>query len=327
VTSTHRAVRRVLRSRVSTPLTRPASDLLDSRIRRISGRQDRPVREEVERLRAEVDALTTQVRDLTKAVERSAKLSPALELFTGHKLPRMNRALTDAAFETLVSQVRGVVGDRPRVDHHVAVGVVTLLELEARGLGRIAGGTPNVVGKLTTTPLLDPPNDEVLEIGTLFGLFASGLHRQLCRRGRAPKLTIVDPLDGVQLQPGHKDGPDQTTVPVVEAVLRHNLRLSGVPDDDVRVLRGFSSDKQVRALAGDRQYGVVVVDGDHSAEGVASDLEWVEKLVAPGGVVVLDDYGDKKWPGVQGAADTHLEGTTRLSMIGVVASSAFLRAT
>jgi hypothetical protein len=324
VTNSHRAVRRVLRSRVSSPLTRPASDLLDSRIRRISRRQGN---EDVAAMRAEVDALSAQVRALTKAVERSAKLSPALEIYTGHKLPHMNRALTDAGFASLVKQVRGVVGDRPRVDHHVAVGVATLLELEARGLGRIAGGTQNVVGKLTTTPLLDPPNDEVLEIGTLFGLFVSGLHRQLCRRGRAPKLTIVDPLDGVQLQPERKDNPDHTTVPVVEAVLRHNLHLSGVPADDVRIVRGFSSDEEVRSVAGDRQYGVVVVDGDHSAEGVASDLVWVEELVAPGGVVVLDDYGDKKWPGVQSAVDTHLEGTTRLSMIGVVASSAFLRAT
>jgi hypothetical protein len=334
--ATHRLVRRLLGGRAVRPLTRPAADLLDSRIRRVSGRQDRVVRKdlarETARLRADLDALSARVADLVRTLdeaaprlERTAAFAPALELMLDRRLPLMQRVIDDAAVAALVSQVRAITS-ATRADHHVAVGYATLIELEARGLGRIAGTTHNIVGKLTTAPLLDPPGDDVLEIGTLFGLFAAGLHRQLSRRGRTPRLTIVDPLDGVQVQTGRNDNTDRTAVPVVEAVVAHNLRLAGVPDGQARIVRGLSGDEHVRTVVGDRQYGLVVVDGDHSAQGVAHDLQWVEKIAAHRGVVVVDDYGDPKWPGVRAGVDAHISESTRLSVIGVVASSVYLRA-
>jgi predicted O-methyltransferase YrrM len=71
---------------------------------------------------------------------------------------------------------------------------------------------------------------------------------------------------------------------------------------------------------------VIVVDGDHSREGVLSDLQWAEKIIADGGIVVLDDYGDAAWPGVGEALETHLanDGAT-LRLLGRAATSAYLR--
>lgn len=57
---------------------------------------------------------------------------------------------------------------------------------------------------------------------------------------------------------------------------------------------------------------------------MAADLEWVESLLEPRTVVVLDDYGDARWPGVQSATDKHLADSTKLSLAGVVATSAYL---
>ena len=71
---------------------------------------------------------------------------------------------------------------------------------------------------------------------------------------------------------------------------------------------------------------MIVIDGDHSAAGAAADLELAEKIAAVGGVVVLDDYGDKKWPGVEQAVTAHLAGPTRFELLGAVSTSAFLRA-
>ena len=59
---------------------------------------------------------------------------------------------------------------------------------------------------------------------------------------------------------------------------------------------------------------------------MAVDLRLAEKIVAPEGVVVLDDYGDSNWPGVEQAVSAHLAGPTRFQLIGAVATSAFLRA-
>ncbi len=94
----------------------------------------------------------------------------------------------------------------------------------------------------------------------------------------------------------------------------------------MRLVKGFSEDPKVQAAVSDREYGVVIIDGDHSAEGVANDLVFAEKIVAPGGIVVLDDYGDKNWPGVERATKAHLAGESRFEVAGVVATSAFLRA-
>ena len=72
---------------------------------------------------------------------------------------------------------------------------------------------------------------------------------------------------------------------------------------------------------------VVVLDGDHTYPGVANDLELTERIVAPGGIVVMDDHGDKNWPDVEEATHDHLhKGKSRLTPIGKVATSLFLRA-
>jgi predicted O-methyltransferase YrrM len=132
----------------------------------------------------------------------------------------------------------------------------------------------------------------------------------------------------VQLQ-GAGLKPDASGSPVTEAVVRANLALAGVDDDRLRLIQGFSEDPQVQDAIADRQYGVMIIDGDHSADGVAGDLVLAERVVAPGGIVVLDDYGDHNWPGVETAVRAHLEagpGQTRFDLVGVVSTSAFLRA-
>jgi hypothetical protein len=120
--------------------------------------------------------------------------------------------------------------------------------------------------------------------------------------------------------------PDASGTPVRESAVRTNLSLAGAAGAAARVQVGYSTDPKVRAAVSDRPYGAIVVDGDHSYDGVAADLTWVEEIVAPGGIIVLDDCSDPKWPGVQSALDAHLIGPSRLTLLGYVARSAYLRA-
>lgn len=209
---------------------------------------------------------------------------------------------------------------------HVVSAYRTLVDVESHGVGRIAGGTTTILAKLTAAPLLHPPNDQVLEIGTLYGLFACAMHRQLLRRGIDAEMTIVDPLTGLQEQPGHAASVDASRSPVTRQVVEGNLRLAGVPAERRRVLPGYSTDDHIRQIVADRRYGMVVVDGDHSAEGVLKDLAWVEALTIEGGIVVLDDFGSARWPGVELAVTQHLAGGSRFSMLGRIGNSAYLRA-
>ncbi|MET9098026.1 MULTISPECIES: class I SAM-dependent methyltransferase [Streptomyces] len=302
---TSKAVRRALR---------PVAELIDQRV-------ERQVRRVVGNAGGAVPS------DVARELRTLRNRQRPLELFfdgTGRGASRLPSA---PHLDRTIAELAEVTGKPEAAEGAVAQAFRLLVAMEALGVGRIAGGTMNIVGKLAAVPLLDPPNDDLLEIGTLYGMFGASLIRMMEKAGRDPRLTIVDPLAGTQLQPGTTMGADASGTPVREAAVRTNLSLVGPAGTATRIRQGFSEDPEVRARVSDRSYGVVVVDGDHSAAGVAADLEWAETLVAPGGIVVLDDFGHPKWPGIKEAFDKHMaDGTTRFTFLGQVAHSGYLRA-
>lgn len=289
-------------------LLRPVAALVDERVKRSTSG-----------LRKEVETLRAQGHVFGLLFDR-----------TGRSGPRMPSA---ADIDTLVREISAVTGESgAAARRNVTVAFRNVIALESLAVGRLAGSTKNVCGKLATVPLLAasaPPsgNEDVLEIGTLYGLFSATLMRMLHRAGIEARLTIVDPLVGSQLQPGTHEAADPTGTPVRMDVVRANLALGGQAGADARIEKGFSGDPGTRAAVSDRKYGVIIVDGDHSKEGVLADLEWAEDITAPNGIVVLDDYSDGRWPGVKEALDAHLAtGSSRLTLLGKVSTSAFLRA-
>ena len=304
---------------------KPMTSLLDRRIERLAGNRARQLLSDG--MSSEVIDLRSQVIELRSEVEDMRAGRFAVDLLLGSQGRRNSRLVSEPQLRELAAQVRVITGD-PEAYGRIVQAYRMLFELELRGVGRLAGGVRNVLGKLTTTPLLSPPNGEVLEVGTLFGLFSGGMARQISRIGLRYELTIVDPLASVQLQGGGLK-PDASGSPVTETVVRANLALAGVDAARLRLIQGFSGDSEVQDTIADRQYGVMIIDGDHSAAGVATDLVLAERVVAPGGIVVLDDFGDHNWPGVEQATRAHLKArakTSRFDLVGVVATSAFLRA-
>jgi hypothetical protein len=278
-------------------MLRPIADLVDQRIER-------------------------RIRRMEKAQHRQR---PVELLFDGTGRG-VSRLPAEVHLNRLIDELTRVSGDRKAAERNVGQSFRLLIALEALGVGRIAGGTMNICGKLSAVPLLDPPNDEILEIGTLYGLFGAAIIRMMERAGRDPRLTIVDPLAGLQLQPGTVEGADPTGTPVRGPAVRTNLALAGPAGTETRIHQGFSEDPDIRAKVSDRSYGVIIVDGDHSAPGVAADLEWAEQIAAPGAIVVLDDFGHPKWPGIKEAFTKHMAGNTRFTFLGQVANSGYLRA-
>lgn len=256
-----------------------------------------------------------------KIAERDFTLSVLL----GSKTP-VRRTMTPGQYKRLSTEITALTGISETVDMRITQAFRSLLDAEARGLGRIAGGPCNILGKLVTPQLLDLPDGDVLEIGTLHGLFAPTLLRSLRRTARFRKLTVVDPFTGHQMQGGANIATDPGLTPVVEDVARWNFSELGLGEDEVRIINGFSTDADIQAQAGDRKYAVVVVDGDHFEPGVAKDLRWVENILVPGGIAILDDYGDKHWPGVQQATDEYLaDPAAKMTMLGAVWTSGFLQ--
>jgi hypothetical protein len=307
-------VRTLLTNPIGQRTMRSFTDLIDRRVDRALSQANRGVTTEGE------------VADLRRQLADTQRRQRALEVLLDDGGRAMARMPSPANFATLTAEIAALTGDATAAKRNVSCAFRILVAFEAIGVGRVAGGTMNICGKLATIPVLDAPNDDVLEIGTLYGLFAASLVRMLERAGRDPQLTVVDPLVGIQLQPGTTERPDASGTPVREEAVRTNLSIAGAAGIATRIRQGYSTDPSVRTEVSDRRYGVIVVDGDHSQAGVAADLEWAEEIAAPGGIVVLDDYGDRKWPGVHAALEQHLEAGSRLSLLGRVATSGYLRA-
>ncbi|MHC5702269.1 class I SAM-dependent methyltransferase [Streptomyces tirandamycinicus] len=294
----------LLSNRLAKRMLRPAFSLVEQRLERATTA-----------LQADLDALHHEVADLRRQ-------SYGLGLLLDHAGRDGHRMATATQLDTLVREVTtvtGASGEHARRD--LTVAYRTVVALEALGVGRMAGSTSDICGKLATVPLLAPPNEEVLEIGTQHGLFAAALLRMLHRAGVEPRLTVVDPLAGALVPSG------TAPAPVREDVVRANLALCGSRSGaQTRLLRGESGDTGVRAEVSDRRYGVVVLAGDPSVAGVLADLRLAEELAAEGAVVVLDGHGDDTRPGVGEALAKRVADGSRLRILGVVAGTAFLRA-
>jgi len=165
--------RSLLTSAASRRLLRPVAELIDQRIER--------------RLRSAAARDAAERERLRDAVELMKQHQLTLDLLLGSRARGLSRIVHQGPLDRLQSEVAALVGDRDAAVRNVATAFRLLVALESLGVGRIAGGTMNICGKLGTIPLLAPPdNDEILEIGTLYGMFSTGLIRMMERDGRSP---------------------------------------------------------------------------------------------------------------------------------------------
>lgn len=145
---------------------------------------------------------------------------------------------------------------------------------------------------------------EVLEIGVLFGVGAVVLYDLLAPYYESVALTLVDRFDGY-----YGEGLDVSTgMPVSLAETEGNLRRALVPDAAVRIVQGASGDEGVVGVVGDREYDVVIIDGDHSYDCVKRDFTCYSNSVRKGGLIVFDDYDNKQWPDVSAFVDREVCG-------------------
>ena len=114
-----------------------------------------------------------------------------------------------------------------------------------------------------------PPWD-VLEIGSAYGYSAvlmalTGAH-----------VTAVDPHTWIG-----------GSLPTMEA----NLDAYGVAGQ-VEIVRDHSVPALARMAAAGESFGLVFIDGDHSAQAVRADVAAAMTVLAPGGILAVHDYGE-----------------------------------
>ena len=113
-----------------------------------------------------------------------------------------------------------------------------------------------------------------------------------------------------------EDNPDLfTPIPVIADVFRDNMRRVGATDEDVEIVVGLAEADEIRHQMSDREFEVLVIDGDHSFEGVKRDFENYADHVVPGGYIIIDDYQGPSWPDVTRFVDETVFTDPRFEMV------------
>lgn len=188
--------------------------------------------------------------------------------------------------------------------------------------GRLAGRIQDAILRVIVG-LARPTQDfRMLEIGTLFGVGFIGLWDLWSNFFPSTHLTLIDPMESYHSQ-GTKD--PVTGIPISWEILQRNLRLAQVPEESVTLLRGNSGDPEILERARRCRYDLILLDGDHSFEGVARDFKAYRDLVEVDGFLVFDDYGHPGWPGVKEAVDQLVVPNKSFEQVGVGWTTAVFR--
>lgn len=213
---------------------------------------------------------------------------------SGELIHGSNRFVTTDERQILLEQVAAPLGLDWVTERHLLYMEHAVPMLEARLRGRLAAPA-SAMALRSLVVMAAPDPTRVLEIGTLYGLSACYLHEIVRPNKTGFHQTIIDPFFGYY----GEDNPDIfTPIPVIEDVFRENMRRVGAAETEVRIEVGLAEDHDIRARMQDERFEVLIIDGDHSLEGVRRDFENYSDHVVPGGFVIIDDYMGPSWPDV-----------------------------
>ena len=193
--------------------------------------------------------------------------------------------------------------------------------LESNSFGRLATTIEDAV--LRTLVVVSAKGDtlNVLEIGTLFGIGLGMIYGPAKARFASVHLIAIDPLDGYY----GKGSVDLTGQQIDEPTFRRNLAKADVPESDYTLIKALSTDQEALSTARKKVYDVLIIDGDHTLDGVKSDFLRYSPLVKEGGYIVFDDYQVANWPDVQSFVDSEVAQNPNLSHVGTTWRTAVYR--
>lgn len=142
----------------------------------------------------------------------------------------------------------------------------------------------------------------VCEIGVHHGR----LFILLCLLRRRGERALAYDLFGRQEENSDRSGAGD------EAILQANLARHGVDRTGVAIVQANSLALTARRIIDDcgARVRLFSVDGGHTAEVTANDLELAAGALAEGGIALLDDFFNEAWPGVAEGACRYMAGAT-----------------
>ncbi len=197
-----------------------------------------------------------------------------------------------------------------------------LLQIEAAVAGRLASHMYDGLLRAVVARSVTGREFNGLEIGVLFGISAMVILEAVGPFFERAHMTLIDPFEGYY-------APDEldpmTRLPVSRRLLQRNLDRLGVPPEQYTVIQGYSADDAVGRQVSGRTFNFVLIDGDHSFEGVTADFERYAPMIQPRGYLVLDDYGAPEWPGVTRFVEEVLSASPLFECVGTASRTAVFR--
>lgn len=271
----------------------------------------------LEKFKLETLDRVQDINDLTCSLKKELN-------WANHRALASSRSLGDAAHTELkkIAIDRNLTNsDRliPYLAHFFSVN-------ENIYLGRLSGKLEKFIFRFLLALHLSKsdPKVHICEIGTLFGTSSFLISELLVAFGADVELTLIDPLEGFYNQ----DVPDWGTgLPVDSKMLKSNLNIfsSRCPSVNVRIVKEKSGCSEAMRLTENLVFDFLLIDGDHSFDGVKLDFELYLPKVRAGGTVIFDDYGDPTWPDVKKYVDEHVAITPAVEEIAVGCMSAAYR--
>ncbi len=163
--------------------------------------------------------------------------------------------------------------------------------------------TQNYTTYLSTKILIKNKTPAHIEIGTLFGGSAISRAITLTRLNRQKhKIFVIDPFEGYY---GQRKDP-VSSLGVTKKLFLKNIENLGLNKSSFKIIKKYSQD--VNLIVFDK-YSVLtlMIDGDHSYDGIKNDWIKYSNLVVRGGFVIIDDYGHPAWPAIKKFIDTKLK--------------------
>jgi predicted O-methyltransferase YrrM len=185
--------------------------------------------------------------------------------------------------------------------------------LESAAKGRLATTIEDAVLRVLVASAVQSKNLRVLEIGSLFGIGLGTIYDHTSSRFNPVHLTAIDPLDGYY----GKEIQDIITDEIInELTFRRNLAMVGVRESEITLIKAMSTDAAVIEAATKHPHDVLIIDGDHSYDGVKADFVNYLSAVKRGGYIIFDDYDAPEWPDIKNFVDTHVRDNSDVTLVG-----------
>jgi predicted O-methyltransferase YrrM len=137
---------------------------------------------------------------------------------------------------------------------------------------------------------------DYLEIGSCQGVSMGAIGSMLRSYGALGKLTSIDPYFAAGYPEG-RDGPwgEDFHIQIDKRSRNMALQLYVRLGLKVELVEKISRDGLVELIRRDRKYNLIYIDGSHEGLNPIADFGLCQALIAPGGIIMLDD---PYWPDV-----------------------------